>query len=154
MNKRSFFCGVLIGILVTWTFAFYLYYILNSNSAELAKLQKNIFNFDSDEDSKEDSKEEVKIIDDDLEVVHSKLKVKKKYDRKLHDPLNKKNKPSMNLMNHLQPVTIKQSPEFGQIRSLEDQVIRDNGYKTHAFNVFVSNQIGLIREIPDTRHNV
>lgn len=44
--------------------------------------------------------------------------------------------------------------EFGLIRNAEDQYIRDTGYKQHAFNALVSNNIGLFRKLPDTRHKV
>lgn len=44
------------------------------------------------------------------------------------------------------------SDEFGMVRNREDQYIRNVGYKQHAFNVLVSNKIGLFRNLPDTRH--
>lgn len=44
--------------------------------------------------------------------------------------------------------------EFGIIRNPADQFIRDEGYKRHAFNVLVSNKLGLSRYIPDTRHKL
>lgn len=44
--------------------------------------------------------------------------------------------------------------EYGMVKNLEEQYLRDIGYKTHAFNVLVSNNIGLIRNIPDTRNNL
>ncbi|KAL3282878.1 hypothetical protein HHI36_006037 [Cryptolaemus montrouzieri] len=42
--------------------------------------------------------------------------------------------------------------EIGIIKSKEDKWIRDEGYKTHAFNTLISNRLGLYREIPDTRN--
>lgn len=44
--------------------------------------------------------------------------------------------------------------QFGIIRTIEDKHIRDFGYKQHAFNALVSNNIGLLRNIPDTRNIV
>lgn len=44
--------------------------------------------------------------------------------------------------------------EFGMVNNLEEQYLRDIGYKRHAFNVLVSSKIGLIRDIPDTRHKL
>lgn len=38
------------------------------------------------------------------------------------------------------------------IRNSKDKLIRDDGYKKHAYNVLVSNKIGLTRNIPQTRH--
>ncbi|XP_030376905.1 polypeptide N-acetylgalactosaminyltransferase 35A [Scaptodrosophila lebanonensis] len=43
---------------------------------------------------------------------------------------------------------------LGVVRNKQDKYIRDIGYKHHAFNALVSNNIGLYREIPDTRHKV
>ncbi|KAH8289878.1 hypothetical protein KR054_007796, partial [Drosophila jambulina] len=52
----------------------------------------------------------------------------------------------------------KDAPEqlelLGVVRNKQDKYIRDIGYKHHAFNALVSNNIGLYREIPDTRHKV
>ncbi|KAH8410005.1 hypothetical protein KR009_004010 [Drosophila setifemur] len=43
---------------------------------------------------------------------------------------------------------------LGVVRNKQDKYIRDIGYKHHAFNALVSNNIGLFRAIPDTRHKV
>ena len=43
---------------------------------------------------------------------------------------------------------------LGVVRNKQDKYVRDIGYKQHAFNALVSNNIGLIRDIPDTRHKV
>ncbi|EDW03635.1 polypeptide N-acetylgalactosaminyltransferase 35A [Drosophila grimshawi] len=43
---------------------------------------------------------------------------------------------------------------LGVVRNKQDKYIRDIGYKHHAFNALVSNNIGLYRDIPDTRHKV
>lgn len=46
------------------------------------------------------------------------------------------------------------SDEFGMVKNIEEQYLRDIGYKRHAFNVLVSSKIGLIRDVPDTRHKL
>lgn len=43
---------------------------------------------------------------------------------------------------------------IGVVKSLEDKNTRDIGYKRHAFNALVSNNIGAFRDVPDTRHKV
>lgn len=43
---------------------------------------------------------------------------------------------------------------LGIVRNKQDKYIRDIGYKHHAFNALVSNNIGLTRSVPDTRHKV
>lgn len=40
------------------------------------------------------------------------------------------------------------------VRNVGEQYLRDVGYKRHAFNILVSGKIGLIRDIPDTRHEL
>lgn len=154
MNKKSFLLGVLVGVLVTWALSFYLYYSLNKNEpSRLTKLPKNIFASDENNNS-----DELKISNglfdnsvigrpeknfDDGKESHSKSKLKKE-----------KWKISQKLIDELRPVTSKQFEEFGIIKSVEDQLTRDQGYKLHAFNILVSNHIGSFREIPDTRHKV
>lgn len=148
MNKKSFFCGVIVGVITTWALSFYLYYSLNSDEpSKLLNLQKdfNIFNFEDESEEKfsnsiDDSK--YKLIDGKSSYIKSRMRKEKE-----------KRKISQKLIDELTPV-LKQDPEYGLIRNAEDQLIRDNGYKTHAFNVLVSNQIGNSREIPDTRHKM
>lgn len=43
---------------------------------------------------------------------------------------------------------------LGVVRNKQDKYVRDIGYKHHAFNALVSNNIGLFRDVPDTRHKV
>lgn len=153
MNKKSFFFGVFVGVSITWALSFYLYYSLNNGeSAKLSNLQKNIFNFDDDSDEA-DSREtkgsnvihekNEKQVDGQGKLSYFKQKLEKEKDKR---------KVSQKLIEELTPVTVKQLEKFGIIKNAEDQFVRDNGYKTHAFNALVSNNIGSIREIPDTRH--
>lgn len=46
------------------------------------------------------------------------------------------------------------SDEFGMVKNMEEQYLRDIGYKRHAFNILVSSKIGLIRDVPDTRNEL
>lgn len=144
MNKRVFCCGFLFGVLITWVLSFYLYYTLtnHSQSALIKDIQKNIFNDNSDED---DESKELR----DNSLHHEAYRNEGKSSHHKEKP-----KHSQKLIDELQPVLIKQSPEYGIIKNAEDQFIRDDGYKTHAFNCLVSNQIGVFREIPDTRHKL
>lgn len=151
MNKKSFLLGVFVGVLVTWALSFYLYYSLNqSQNSKLSNLQKNIFNFDdSDESDSHEQKHSNSLIGKNDQYVNGKMsyfksKLKKEGKRKI----------SRKLEEELQPITVEQAEEFGIIKSLDDQFVRDNGYKTHAFNVLVSNNIGSYRIIPDTRHKM
>lgn len=153
MNKSAFVLGVFVGALFTWIVTIYLYFSLNSSELTLANVgEKNIFNLMSDDDSDEDDSFEKysnNLDDDDYSESGKSSYLKKSFKRG-----KEKRKLSRQMMNELRPVTIEQSPEFGLVRNVEDQFIRDNGYKTHAFNVLVSQQIGTHREIPDTRHKV
>lgn len=40
------------------------------------------------------------------------------------------------------------------VKNFEDQQKRDEGYKNHAFNILVSDNIGIHRNLPDTRHKL
>lgn len=44
--------------------------------------------------------------------------------------------------------------EFGMVKNVEEQYLRDIGYKRHAFNILVSSKIGLTRDLPDTRNTL
>ena len=159
MNKKTltiFFLGVIFGVVVSWAVSFYLYFALNSfsdntNTSKLLKLPENIFNLDSENDDSDPDENLSNLIDGSNSKLVSgkssyiKVRVKKEQEKRKH---------SQKLIDELTPVTVSQDAEYGLIRNLEDQFIRDNGYKTHAFNVLVSNQIGLKREIFDTRHKM
>ena len=43
---------------------------------------------------------------------------------------------------------------LGIIRNKQDQAVRDEGYNKHAFNLLISNRLGLHRKIPDTRNKL
>lgn len=152
MNKRIFCCGFLFGVLITWILSFYLYYTLTLHSqTEVIKdhiqyLQKNIFNEDSDESSNEHGNS----LDHEMLVDHGKSSyIKEKYKKS-----KLKRTRSQKLIDELKPVQIEEAPEYGIIKNVEDQYVRDEGYKLHAFNCLVSNQIGVSREVPDTRHRM
>ena len=155
MNKRVFCSGFLFGVLITWILSFYLYYTLTAHSQSTAikdhlqYLQKNIFN-DYEESDEEDSKETRNELNHEISEDHGKSSyVKEKYKKsKLKKFYNQK------LMDELKPMAITDSPEFGIIKNIEDQIVRDEGYQQHAFNCLVSNQIGISRKIPDTRHRL
>ncbi|CAH1117399.1 unnamed protein product [Phaedon cochleariae] len=44
--------------------------------------------------------------------------------------------------------------ELGMVKTHEDKVIKDDGYKTYAYNVLISNRLSLNRSIPDTRNDL
>lgn len=152
MNKRVFCCGFLFGVLITWVLSFYLYYTLTVHSQSsdinaIKYLQKNIFNEDSGE---EDSREHGNSLDHDL----SKGQGKSSYVKEKYKKFKQKRIYSQKLIDEMKPVQITDPPEYGIIKNVADQYVRDEGYKQHAFNCLVSNQIGTSREIPDTRHRL
>lgn len=153
MNRSSFVSGVFVGALFTWAVTIYLYYSLNSSqitSSSKGVAELNVFNLISDSSDEEDSGETLSNHLDDANNSFGKSSyVKNKFNKD-----NKKRNLSRKLIEELRPVTIKQDPQFGLVRDVKDQFTRDNGYKTHAFNVLVSQQIGNFREIPDTRHKM
>jgi len=132
MNKRVFCCGFFFfGVVITCILSFYLDYSLNTPQTlkVYQDFQKNIFNSDDFDDSNEDFSKENSLINS-KEVDGKVLYIKKK----------------------LTPVTSRQFSEFGIIKNVEDQIIRDDGCKTHPFNA--SNLIGISRQIPDTRNKM
>lgn len=44
--------------------------------------------------------------------------------------------------------------EFGLVRNVEEKWKREQGYKKYAFNVLISDNIGLRRHLPDTRNEL
>lgn len=44
--------------------------------------------------------------------------------------------------------------ELGVVKNVEEQKIRDGGYRQHAFNVLISNKLSYHRSIPDTRNKL
>ncbi|XP_063223689.1 polypeptide N-acetylgalactosaminyltransferase 35A [Bacillus rossius redtenbacheri] len=72
--------------------------------------------------------------------------------------LRSKYRISENLIKQLQPKFSKSDgqgvEELGMIRTPEEQQLKLDGYKTHAFNVLVSERLGPRRDIPDTRHHL
>lgn len=50
------------------------------------------------------------------------------------------------------PSAVQDASRLGVIRSAEDQRIKVEGYHQHAFNVLISNRLGKVRPLPDTRN--
>ncbi|XP_014473131.1 PREDICTED: polypeptide N-acetylgalactosaminyltransferase 35A-like isoform X2 [Dinoponera quadriceps] len=44
--------------------------------------------------------------------------------------------------------------ELGMVKNLDDQRKRDEGYKNYSFNVLISDNLGVLRTVPDTRHKL
>ncbi|VEN62720.1 unnamed protein product [Callosobruchus maculatus] len=44
--------------------------------------------------------------------------------------------------------------QLGMLKSKEDQKVKEEGYKLHAYNVLISNRLGLNRDLPDTRNSL
>ena len=64
-------------------------------------------------------------------------------------------KNSESLIQKLQPKTIKPDiNEVGMVKTVEDQELKSEGYKVHAFNILVSRELSYHRDIPDTRHHL
>lgn len=47
-----------------------------------------------------------------------------------------------------------ETEDFGLVKSLKDLEIRNEGYAKYGFNALASRNIGIYREVPDTRHNL
>lgn len=120
MNKKSFFCGVVVGVLITWVLSFYLYYSLNSSeSSKIGSSNKNIFNFDHSEEDSDESRD----VSGDKLVKHN--AEKSSYFKNKLQKEKEKRKLSRNLVEelNLKAVPMEQAEEFGIIKNVEDQVI-------------------------------
>lgn len=160
--SKSFFWGVVIASL-TWSISLYLYWTLtnsisdNSSATNVPNDQndmklhrKHVINSNSINADEEFSDiDRMKLQD------KSKSMLLDKYDRYKKERKNRKisNNLRMELMPKQQNEMI-ENDEFGMVKNSEEQFERDIGYRRHAFNVLVSNKLGMIRNIPDTRHQM
>ncbi|XP_055716507.1 polypeptide N-acetylgalactosaminyltransferase 35A [Phlebotomus papatasi] len=150
-TKRSFLFGITVASL-TWTISLYLYWKLTQNteppvtviSPAADKLQQRKQEFNALDGNQRSSGG--KIQDKDYDFFAQKLQMYKKE--------KKFRKISRKLIEEMRPMVPEVKDEFGMVRSSKDQFVRDQGYKKHAFNILVSNQLGVNREIPDTRHKL
>ncbi|KAM0729193.1 Polypeptide N-acetylgalactosaminyltransferase 35A [Formica fusca] len=151
----SFLSGIVIASL-TWAFSLYLYSRLSQNSiaASPTMLVPGI----SIHREKEIDKEIM--LRDNIIIAHNEKQIlsdKKSYN--LKD--NKDYRNNNLLLHHLRPVPVKPAvtldqglDELGMVKNVEDQRKRDAGYKNYAFNVLISDNLGVRRNIPDTRHKL
>ncbi|XP_014204346.1 polypeptide N-acetylgalactosaminyltransferase 35A-like [Copidosoma floridanum] len=152
----SFFYGIVIAS-ITWGFSLYLYSRLSRN--DNAIINPTMF------ESHEPDLFKESIFDrpnkQRLESSNSIHNIYK--DVMGNDLYDKKSKytNSEKLLQQLKPVPIKLAvtlgnglDELGMVKNLDEQNKRDQGYKKYAFNVLVSDNLGLQREIPDTRHKL
>ena len=154
MSINKSFCYGIIVASFTWTVTIYLYYTLNNNNVSTSTTSIDT------KSSELNNYLPINQIEDDFpkkdkSKVLGKGEVYDKYEK--HKKELKKKNYSQKLIDELKSVKIPvplEKEEYGVIKNLEDQMIRDEGYKNHAFNALVSKNIGLFRDLPDTRHNL
>lgn len=181
--NRSFLYGIIVAS-TTWCVSLYLYWVLVHSTSEIQSLSMTVSNImvssivdpNHNRNKASANRNQLSGSDDekraDVDKAKSYLYQKYKKEKKLR-------KISQRLIDELQPVQIDAgkgyslmaitpfgrrllcflhlfpfSDEFGMVRNAEEQYLRDIGYKRHAFNILVSNKIGLIRDIPDTRNKL
>ncbi|XP_012270828.1 polypeptide N-acetylgalactosaminyltransferase 35A isoform X2 [Orussus abietinus] len=159
----SFVLGIVIAS-VTWAFSLYLYSRLsqNANTANPTMLVS---------DTTKPLKESIfdqRIVQEQGPIFREKITPKLNNGHGGKESINlegmkleKSYKNSEKLLNQLQPIAIKPDVPFGQgldelgmVRNYKEQRKRDEGYKNYAFNVLISDNLSLHREIPDTRHKL
>ncbi|XP_046742412.1 polypeptide N-acetylgalactosaminyltransferase 35A-like [Diprion similis] len=157
----SFISGIVIAS-VTWTFSLYLYSRLSQNTnianptiyvPDFARpLKESVFDQRSN-----DQHEAIYIQNFQDKIYKHQVSGKDPYNYKAQNDFQNSNK----LLQQLQPVPVKPAvtvggelDEIGMVKNFEEQQKRDEGYKNYAFNVLVSDQLSLHREIPDTRHKL
>ncbi|XP_058128947.1 polypeptide N-acetylgalactosaminyltransferase 35A [Anopheles ziemanni] len=162
MMSKSFLWGVAAASF-TWTISLYLYWNLSNstttagNSLTAGRAMKTPTS--AMVDLPHPAMHQNSLLEvDDKSLSKSKLfdkgrsLFKEKYERFLRE--QEKRRISHRLIDELQPIFPNGTDEFGMVQNSEEQFIRDIGYRMHAFNVLVSNKIGLYRSIPDTRHKL
>ncbi|XP_059620310.1 polypeptide N-acetylgalactosaminyltransferase 35A [Phlebotomus argentipes] len=150
-TKKSFLFGITVASL-TWTISLYLYWKLTQNTDPIltttpsslgSKLQEHKVESNALEWSPKNSG---KIKDKDYDMFAQKLQMYKKE--------KKFRKISRKLIEEMRPIVPEVRDEFGMVRNSKDQFLRDEGYRKHAFNTLVSNNLGVSRDVPDTRHKL
>ncbi|XP_053975440.1 polypeptide N-acetylgalactosaminyltransferase 35A-like isoform X2 [Hylaeus anthracinus] len=156
----SFISGIVIAS-ITWAFSLYMYSKLSQN-ADI--INPTMLMSESSKLMKESTFDHKIHNDRQLRLHHNMIF----YDNK--ESMNDKNvnnlkesnfKNSNKLLQQLQPVPVKPSitigqdlDELGMVKNLDDQRKREEGFKNYSFNILVSDNIGLHRELPDTRHKL
>ncbi|RZC32985.1 polypeptide N-acetylgalactosaminyltransferase 35A [Asbolus verrucosus] len=139
--NKSFIYGICFAS-VTWLISLCLYIKITRDEpnttlgpSKLSSKNLHLFNKIADNDQKHYSKGDY---------------TKKKYSNYVN---------SEQLIKSLKPVLKKPTldgkneiNELGLVRTLEDQQKKEDGYKKHAYNVLISDQLSYHRDIPDTRN--
>lgn len=132
--NRSFLYGIGFAS-ITWIISLTLYIRLTKNeentAVSLPKYSKRTYSFN------------------DLDNTINKESIKRKYSQYVNSQqLLKKLKQKGFESNNLN----KELNELGLVRTLEDQRKKEEGYKRHAYNVLISDNLDYHRKIPDTRN--
>ncbi|XP_011503505.1 PREDICTED: polypeptide N-acetylgalactosaminyltransferase 35A isoform X2 [Ceratosolen solmsi marchali] len=150
----SFFYGMVIAS-ITWIFSLYLYLRLSQNvninpTNLISDLSNPLKDITFDQNLKQEHKNNNYIFKINNELSNN----KEQYSFVL-----KRYKNSKKLLQQLNPFPIKPAinigqglDELGMVKNVEEQKKREEGYKNFAFNILVSDNLDLQREIPDTRH--
>ncbi|XP_058790277.1 polypeptide N-acetylgalactosaminyltransferase 35A-like isoform X2 [Phymastichus coffea] len=168
VSFTSFFYGILIAS-VTWALSLYMYSRLsqNDNFANPTMLISDMPN--SLKESTFDQRSRKWL--DNSHYNSSLIWLKKSINKANKDAVLGKDQydfkfkkeyiNSEKLLHQLKPVPVKPSvtigqglDELGMIRNIKEQRKREEGYKNFAFNILVSDKLGLYRDVPDTRHTL
>ncbi|XP_020283999.1 polypeptide N-acetylgalactosaminyltransferase 35A [Pseudomyrmex gracilis] len=148
----SFLSGIVIASL-TWAFSLYLYSKLSSN---IITADPTTMSAPGASARGENNYRDMMLRDNVVIPRNEKQVLIAKNVYQLNDDRDRRNN-----LQHFQPIPVKPAvtldqdlDELGMVRNLEDQQKKDSGYKDYAFNVLISDNLGVRRNIPDTRHKL
>ena len=96
------------------------------------------------------SRHQAPLVPESLRLLHkqfSKLDLKEILFHQFDLAINKLGEPSPNKAQHE-----KETQDLGAFHTVTDKLVKSEGDKLFSFNLLVSNRIGSIRQLPDTRH--
>ncbi|XP_039280428.1 polypeptide N-acetylgalactosaminyltransferase 11 [Nilaparvata lugens] len=152
--RYNSFCWGIVFASITWMIILYMYWLLNTDSTH--SFQQTTLPFTP---SQPRINNEILLPYEDNDA--QRQRAKQKYFKNQNYLPKTKYKNSKKLIQQLQPELIKPNidlpnglAEIGMVKSLDDLKVRDEGYHQFGFNALAGRNLGMFRQVPDTRHKL